>query len=49
MEYAFYGISAIVGIMAIFFGYQIKFKRKTSLINDYIYKFIVILWCFDIM
>lgn len=35
MKFILYSISALVGILLVIFGYQIKFKRKTGLINDY--------------
>lgn len=31
----FYGISFLAGVLLIVFGYLIKFKKKTNLINDY--------------
>lgn len=35
MKFILYSISALIGILLVIFGYQIKFKRKTGLINDY--------------
>lgn len=35
VEFILYSISAFIGILLVIFGYQIKFKRKTGLINDY--------------
>ncbi len=35
VKFILYSISALIGILLVIFGYQIKFKRKTGLINDY--------------
>lgn len=35
MKFMLYSISTFIGILLVIFGYQIKFKRNTGLINDY--------------